>query len=197
MSNAFGISQTAMQKRILQVPVSSPTFSFASIGGKAAHCDQCQVTYCLDCSNISKASVVAHRGQSCGDHREAPNQLVRLKILDDLNLCCPRCKKIFLDFDGCFALACTCGAAFCGFCLQDCGEDAHPHVRKCELNPVPNEYFHSFAVFEQCHRKPRKQKTIANLMAITDTKIRSNVLKAIQRDLEDLQISISPQEVGC
>lgn len=49
-----------------------------------------------------------------------------------LTLTCPRCSAAFWDFAGCLALHChRCHCAFCGLCLQDCGADAHEHVRKC------------------------------------------------------------------
>jgi len=59
-----------------------------------------------------------------------------------LTLQCPRCKQAIGDFEGCFAVRHGkdlngCGCAFCAWCLKDCGNDAHPHVRVCELNPKP------------------------------------------------------------
>ena len=53
-----------------------------------------------------------------------------------LCLACPACGQVFEDFSGCAALSCSragCGRAFCGFCLADCGKDAHAHVRGCKL----------------------------------------------------------------
>ncbi len=53
-------------------------------------------------------------------------------LSERLNLKCPRCKAVFNDYDGCDALTCavpSCRAAFCAICLQDCGQDAHAHVR--------------------------------------------------------------------
>ncbi len=45
---------------------------------------------------------------------------------------CPRCKTAFLDFTNCFAVTCsTCKCGFCGWCLADCGSDAHSHVAHC------------------------------------------------------------------
>lgn len=65
------------------------------------------------------------RGRSVLDHvRFLVNTLT-----EQLNLRCPRCQKVFDDYDGCNALRCGCGAAFCAVCLQDCGTDAHEHIR--------------------------------------------------------------------
>lgn len=65
---------------------------------------------------------------------------VRRLILEKvLTTSCPRCQAAFLDFDGCMALTCGspgCGTGFCALCLQDCGADAHEHVRGCKYNTV-------------------------------------------------------------
>uniref|UniRef100_A0A0G4GAC5 Protein kinase domain-containing protein n=1 Tax=Chromera velia CCMP2878 TaxID=1169474 RepID=A0A0G4GAC5_9ALVE len=51
-----------------------------------------------------------------------------------LTLKCPRCRAAFLDFNGCAALTCArCNCGFCGYCLRDCGHDAHGHVPGCPL----------------------------------------------------------------
>ena len=56
-----------------------------------------------------------------------------------INIACPRCHAVFVDFSGCAALVCsvsTCKAAFCAWCLMDCGSDAHQHVPRCFANPA-------------------------------------------------------------
>ena len=54
--------------------------------------------------------------------RESLEMMHVRKIQDEiLNLACPRCKTVFVDFDACFALKCRqCLCAFCAWCLQDC-----------------------------------------------------------------------------
>jgi len=54
-------------------------------------------------------------------------------LTEEINLKCPRCMTVFHDYDGCNALTCatgSCKAAFCAICLEDCGRDAHAHVRE-------------------------------------------------------------------
>ena len=54
------------------------------------------------------------------------------QLSERINLKCPRCKTVFVDYDGCNALNCavpSCLAAFCAICLKDCGSDAHAHLR--------------------------------------------------------------------
>ena len=56
-----------------------------------------------------------------------------------INISCPACRAVFVDFTGCTALTCgvsTCKTTFCAWCLADCGVDAHPHVLQCRENPV-------------------------------------------------------------
>jgi hypothetical protein len=60
---------------------------------------------------------------------------------------CPRsaCKNPIVmsrDFSDCFALSCSyCTCKICGWCLADCGRDAHPHVRVCAESQNPGEIY--------------------------------------------------------
>ena len=64
------------------------------------------------------------------------------KLAESLNLRCPRCNLVFDEYEGCNALKCDCGARFCAICLQDCGVDAHPHVREKHGNLFDKEKFY-------------------------------------------------------
>lgn len=52
-----------------------------------------------------------------------------LELSEQLNMRCPSCQRVFIDYEGCNALTCPCGTAFCAVCLQDCGTNAHAHAR--------------------------------------------------------------------
>ena len=73
--------------------------------------------------------------QRAGNAAEASERLrgAREHVVEKiLTLSCPRCTQAFVDFEGCFALNCSrCRAAFCAYCLADCGKDAHAHVGSC------------------------------------------------------------------
>jgi hypothetical protein len=84
-------------------------------------------------------------------------QVLFRDLTNRLNMCCPRCKAVFGDFDGCNALTCPCGAHFCAICLQDCGADAHSHVR-AQHGDLFNK-----ALFEE-GRLEREKATIASFM---------------------------------
>jgi hypothetical protein len=60
----------------------------------------------------------------------------RNEIFSLLSVNCPRCKRVFIDFEGCFALTCGCGCGFCAYCFKDCGNDAHRHVAACPSRPA-------------------------------------------------------------
>ncbi|KAL0484044.1 CUL9 [Acrasis kona] len=119
----------------------------------------------------------------------------RTRICDELNLKCPGCSASFFDFDGCMALTCaSCQVCFCGFCLLNCGADAHPHVQICSLNQSKS-YFAPFSVFEQVQQVRRGEKIIQYLKQISNVEVRIEVLKACERDLKDLNIVIDQREV--
>jgi len=83
------------------------------------------------------------------------------ELCERLNLKCPRCEAVFHDYDGCNALSCgvaSCKAGFCAICLEDCGHDAHPHVRKAH-----GDYFDK-AAFERS-KSLRAKSEIDKLMA--------------------------------
>jgi|AntRauTorckE5430_2_1112549.scaffolds.fasta_scaffold02718_5 hypothetical protein len=78
-------------------------------------------------------------------------------LTEKINLKCPRCKAVFHDYDGCNALICgsaSCKAAFCAICLEDCGRDAHAHVRA-----------NHGSLFDKCAFK--KSKGIRAMAAVT------------------------------
>merc|ERR1712159_569128 len=75
-----------------------------------------------------------------------------------LTLKCPRCGAAFVDFEGCMALNCAiCGVGFCGWCLADCGRDAHEHVARCTAKPhSADRYYATEAEYEAAWRGRRQ-----------------------------------------
>ena len=117
----------------------------------------------------------------------------RKKIIQDiLTLKCPRqhCRRAFLDFDGCFALTCgACTCAFCAYCLEDCGRDAHSHVAKCQYNIAPGKSVHAtFQVFERAQRERRTRLLKQHLAQHVEAGLRGALIEALARDLADLGI---------
>jgi hypothetical protein len=105
-----------------------------------------------------------------------------------LTLHCPReaCHQAFVDFTGCFALTCSrCACGFCAMCLQDCGADAHAHVRGCV-----GEYFGSLEALNERWRARRTAQARAYLAAIRDEAMRGKVRAACARDFADLGVEL-------
>jgi hypothetical protein len=147
---------------------------------------------------------------------ESMVQAHRTHVIEEiLTLHCPRpgCHAAFLDFQGCFALTCHgCNAGFCAWCLEDCGRDAHPHVRQCEHNKAPGkDLFGTEEQFKEAQlsrrRKllweyltehvvaPRAPPSLGGSEAVaaaapplTDDLLRTALLKACAVDLTELGI---------
>jgi hypothetical protein len=112
-----------------------------------------------------------------------------------LTLRCPRCHQAFNEFNGCLDLECSrqgCKAHFCGLCLADCGQDAHPHVARCNLNPnADKDYFVSAEVFARLQRD-RRQRLVSEYLAntIPDQRMRAEVVRRAKRDFDDLGLRV-------
>ena len=124
------------------------------------------------------------RDEEIGSHRRhITNEL--------LNLSCPRCAKPFLDFVDCFDLKCSaCACHFCGWCLQDCANDAHRHVANCRHNPVRPDVFGTQAQFETCHRDRREKLVAAYLRDKVRAELRNDVRDAVAPELRALGIDM-------
>jgi hypothetical protein len=152
-----------------------------------ASCSSCSLVICVKCK-------VSHGGLSCKDYRLAsqPPDLLRMRIVDEiLTLRCPRCSQAFLDFDGCFSLACSvCPCRFCGWCLKDCGSDAHPHVKVCPLKAGgADTYFGTKEQFEAAQNK-RRHEGVLEFLGNLSPRERSNTLESIRKDLKDLGLHL-------
>ena len=161
---------------------------YATVGERVVCCSTCAVSVCTRCH------VEDHAGLTCEEYEmsKAPADGVRNSIIEEcLTDRCPRCRKAFFDFDGCFAVKCAnCPCGFCGWCLSDCGNDAHEHVRNCRAKPSGcDSYFGSRAQFEGARRNRQRQLVVAYLNKL-DAGTRAAALKSIDLDLRDLGLAI-------
>eukprot|EP01103_Thecamoeba_quadrilineata_P018262 TRINITY_DN687_c0_g1_i1.p1 TRINITY_DN687_c0_g1~~TRINITY_DN687_c0_g1_i1.p1 ORF type:complete len:2369 (-),score=253.94 TRINITY_DN687_c0_g1_i1:25-7131(-) len=121
---------------------------------------------------------------------ERSAQMIRLDIVDQiLTLRCPRCRTAFVDFTGCFALTCQCTAAFCAWCLTDCGRDAHPHVAQCPQGRGRG-YYGTFEQFNEHHRQRKQDQVRERLLREPDQEVRRIALNFLRKDLQDLGINV-------
>jgi len=131
------------------------------------------------------------------DERKAHELAFRIEHVV-LNLCCPRCKQVFIDFQGCFALSCpraTCRAAFCAWCLKDCGQDAHPHVAVCPENQNRGDYFGTDAQFKEHHREKRERE-IQRIVQQETKEVQRILQRLLDKSLQELGINIAPPNEG-
>ena len=63
-------------------------------------------------------------------------------------------------------MKCNCGCAFCGWCMADCGRDAHPHVKQCPGSANPGSYHGSVEQFESTHRDRRRIAVLQYLASL-------------------------------
>jgi hypothetical protein len=151
-------------------------------------------------------------------------RLTRLRIVEECcTLRCPKCKQVpacfaipfrnlvfsspdacdvntqaFIDFSGCCALTCHyCKCGFCALCQLDCGQNAHPHVKQCPLNPIPGEYFIPEASFQQIQATQFKLKVIAAFAKLTSSKtIKEKIFILLEKDLAYLGVVLTRKNVG-
>lgn len=125
----------------------------------------------------------------------------RLEVADILTLKCPRCSQAFLDFDNCFALTCsrpTCNAAFCGWCLEDCGADAHQHVTDscCTARTwSPANPLWSTATNFKAAQRERQGPEIQKYIDQVEPALRADVLEAVGSDLTELGFSVEGERL--
>uniref|UniRef100_A0A0G4HPK4 RING-type domain-containing protein n=1 Tax=Chromera velia CCMP2878 TaxID=1169474 RepID=A0A0G4HPK4_9ALVE len=117
---------------------------------------------------------------------------------DVLTLKCPRCRAAFVDFAGCAALTCgSCNCGFCGYCLKDCGRDAHNHVPRCgvarDLGARLHVQFGLFtASFQDWERfqKERQRDKVREVLQRLSAEERSKVTQLLQPLLQERGIQL-------
>ena len=113
---------------------------------------------------------------------------------DVLTLKCPRDGQAFLDFEGCLSLKCSrCPCHFCGWCLADCGDDAHAHIRECADKPAAarnDPYFATMDVFDG-HWRRRRQALVHAQLQMLDATVRAGVERELRQDLLEIGIRLA------
>lgn len=137
---------------------------------------------------------VRREAEQLGEARQVALHRHRLHILEELlTLHCPRssCRAELVEFEGSFALTCqTCMCGFCGWCLKDCGQDAHTHVKGCPRSLSPGGYYGTQEQFHHVHRTRHGLELSTYLSTIEDGVLRADVMVIVSKDLSDLGISL-------
>ena len=134
------------------------------------------------------------------DEQERKVHQARLHVTENiLNCSCPRCGQVFVDFTNCFALKCArCPCAFCAWCLEDCGDDAHDHVANCPHNTTQAQrinvdgdgvdlprHYGSEEQF-QVAQAVRRQRQLRQYLDLLDDNTRRAVLRALETELRNV-----------
>jgi len=109
-----------------------------------------------------------------------------------INLCCPSCKMVYVDFDGCMAIKCSrCSSYFCGWCHKKYinSTNCHHHVRDCVLNLTPdsNFYCNDQNLVKEGQKRYRIQ-TLKKYLMLMKKDLRNATVIELKQDLEDLGI---------
>merc|ERR1712218_320546 len=121
-------------------------------------------------------------------------EIARRDIESILNLKCPKCKAVFLDFEGCMSVRCGrigCGISFCGWCQKDCGNNAHAHAAECNAPAEAGEIGGLYGEKDVWMRvqKKRHQRAVTDYILKLPEHIRSRVALACRQILLDAGIS--------
>lgn len=116
------------------------------------------------------------------------------KIRDTIiNLCCPSCHMVYLDFTGCMALQCEgCKTHFCAYCHKEAntGRGCHEHVRMCPYNLTDNNsYYADPEIIKDAQRRYRRRKLKKYLLEGGFKKqVQNAIVMELCKDLNDLGI---------
>ena len=137
---------------------------------------------------------VQHELEKLAEMDEHQREVLRTRthITENIiNLKCPGCSRVFLDFTGCFALKCAfCPCRFCAWCLQDCGADAHDHVlRECAKKPTANASYYGTKQQFETQNLGRRKRMLCDYLGDLAPQLRSSVLLTMTIDLHDVGLS--------
>jgi len=108
-----------------------------------------------------------------------------------LNLKCPHCATVYVDFEGCMALKCsTCSGDFCGYChtKTKSSSGAHEHVRSCIMNETrTGTYYATKEEIKVAQRKYRTREIKRFLLQFKKEEQNATIIE-LQADLKDLDI---------
>ena len=97
---------------------------------------------------------------------------------------CPGCNAAFANFEGCCAVKCArCKTAFCAWCLDNCGRDAHAHVANCEANLMPKKDVWGTPELLDRARRMRRTNQLRNRLRRLEPVARLPLLEALHAEL--------------
>lgn len=132
-------------------------------------------------------------------YAENPDQRVKLVAQQKANearnnaldLRCPHCRMVYIDFTGCVALQCEgCRGHFCGFCHKACKDSrgAHDHVRECPFNTTDNSSYYASEVEIKHAQRRFRIKRMKEFLAPLRKEIQNATVLELTKDLNDVNI---------
>jgi hypothetical protein len=117
------------------------------------------------------AAIVAHLSEGRRAVSVSAARFLSELVDDSLTLRCPACGLAFVDFDGCLALECRCGAFFCALCLKHCDgwHHCHAHVRDCVENTRDQSLYLRPSEWEEVQRRLATQRIATHLIDVAQT----------------------------
>lgn len=135
--------------------------------------------YCMAMRKIGEIEAIRSLPlQDCSD--------IRREIENALNICCPHCFTVFIDYDACDAVQCgSCREYFCGLCIEAClnSADAHLHAANCKYKNS-NDVFSSVHEINKAHWKLKADRLKKILEKLNPSELK-NVLKECSNLLTD------------
>jgi hypothetical protein len=145
--------------------------------------------------------------------QEAAAQRHYRAIVDTIiNLKCPHCSNMFIDFSDCYSVRCHsddnagCKLYFCGWCLEKCysSDQCKGHARQCSYNPhkgringgrgeklVKNGTSIPLSEFNIVHGRRQKPLILQYLKdEITNEELRKDVKVLLQLELDDKGVDL-------
>jgi hypothetical protein len=162
-------------------------------------CNDCLARYATAATDVVDKLLAAGEAERATAQAAASQSELagaRAHILDTLlTLKCPRCSEVFVDFEGSLALRCSsgCGYAFCGYCLQDCGDlkTAHKHVGSCEHNNAPGKALSSSKEHFDRVQVLRRVRTVQAYLDSLPLQLRATVQDSVALELRECGIALS------
>ena len=201
--HAFGVSSDIVQRQhqlLQQRPLQPRQPSLSSQQQQLSTQQQSyqqQQSSQLSSQQQQQQHSLQQRDSTADAHHDDTVAALRLKFIDDvLNLRCPRCKSVFVEYSGCDAVQCArpgCGCHFCGLCLADCdtSKKAHAHVRAANHHRDNSGVYGGDAKFRRFHANRRLSGLVDNLSSlVAPDDFKARVVDSLEVDLLGLGINV-------
>ncbi|KAJ3309385.1 hypothetical protein HDV04_006172, partial [Boothiomyces sp. JEL0838] len=110
---------------------------------------------------------------------------LRTRLEEALNLTCPWCRAVFVDYDGCDAVICSkCNKYFCGLCLVGCANNsqAHQHAAACSGNGSYHSHQNTKKQKHLLHKQTKINRLLECLTGEEKNWVKRNFMKTFKKE---------------